>query len=104
MVERWQKRTVYVLVALSTLMGTGYFLFAVFQCGVPGEGKAFWQKKIGGQCDKQQDNSGVGYAHAILNAVTDILLAAIPIPMIRKSLIKPKEKRIVYFILVLATM
>ena len=102
--ERWQRRAVYTLMAISTLFGTGYFFFAIFQCGLPGQGETFWQKKISGHCYRPRVTNGVGFTHAIVNAVTDVLMAALPIPMIRKSRIKKREKQIIYGILFLAAM
>jgi hypothetical protein len=103
MVEKWQKSIVYVLATVMTLFGTGYFFFAVFQCGVPGEGGEFWQKKIEGKCTTRSSILGVGYSHAVLTAITDFTLAVLPVPLVWKAKISPREKVIVAGILLLAT-
>jgi hypothetical protein len=102
MVEKWQKTTCYILMTASTLVGVGYFMFAIFQCGRPGAATAFWEKKMMGQCVKPNEIRAAGYLHAIVNALTDICMALLPIPMISKSRLKRREKHTVYGILGLA--
>jgi hypothetical protein len=98
----WQRRTVYVILGIITFFSLGYSGWGIFQCGVPGQGATFWEKKIAGQCDKPSVNAAVGYTHGIINALTDIAMSILPIQMIRKSKLQPKEKRSIYFIFLLA--
>jgi rhodopsin domain-containing protein len=99
MVKRWQKQAVYAVVGLATIIGLIYFLFAIFQCGVPGKGLPFWEKKLMHLCNDKASTLGFGYTHAILTAGTDISLAVLPIPLIWRAQIPRKEKAIVAGIL-----
>jgi hypothetical protein len=100
MIEKWQKIAVYGVVGLATIIGLIYFFFfAIFQCGVPGKGGPFWQKKLLHQCNDRQSTLGFGYTHAILTAATGICLAVLPIPLVWKAQIPKKEKVIVAGIL-----
>ena len=74
-----QRGAVWGILCLTTLIGTGYFFFAVFQCGVP-NGKTFWERKLAGQCVSQGGCLAFGYVHAIIGAITDLLLSLLPIP------------------------
>jgi hypothetical protein len=98
----WQRRTVYVILGVTTFFSLGYSGWGVFQCGVPGQGPVFWEKKVAGQCNKPAVNAAVGYIHGIINAMTDIAMSLLPISMIRNSNLRQKEKRNVYLILLLA--
>jgi hypothetical protein len=100
MSQRWQKRTVYAILTVSTVFNIAYFFFAVFQCGVP---DPYWSKKLYGECVSMESVLGMGYAHATITALTDLILALLPIPVIHQARIKPQEKTIIYGILVLAT-
>jgi hypothetical protein len=103
LVERWQRRVVYLVVGLSCFFGFGYFWYAVFQCGVPNQGNKFWEKKIAKECSSTRAQVlGTGYAHAALTAMTDLSMALLPIPMLRRARITYKEKLVVGGILALA--
>jgi hypothetical protein len=82
------------------VFNTAYFFFAVFQCGVP---DPYWDKKLFGHCVGVKPVLGMGYFHATITALTDMLLALLPIPIIYHARIQPSEKLIIYGILLLAT-
>jgi hypothetical protein len=102
MKDKRERRILWVVVGASTIFGFAYFWFAVFQCGVPGKGLQFWYKKITQQCVSNKSAFGMAYAHALLQAGTDIILVSLPIPMVRKAKINRREKYIVIAILLLA--
>lgn len=103
LVARWQKRVVCAITVLCIVFGFAYFCFAVFQCGVPAKGGPFWYKKITNQCVRQGPIDGFAYAHAAISAGTDFILSAMPILIVRKSKLSPREKATVCGILIIAT-
>jgi hypothetical protein len=104
MVENWQNRSIYVIIALNTVVGTAYFFFALFACGVPLTPHNYWARRITGKCASFSVILGNGYAYAGLNALTDIALAILPISIVKKSNMTAKEKRIIIGIFFIATM
>jgi hypothetical protein len=98
--EKWQKRMITAIVAIFTVFSFAYFWFTVFQCGTPNSG--FWFKRYLGECVSSSSILGFGYSHGIISALTDIILAAMPIPMIKNARIPRKEKVIVIGIVALA--
>jgi hypothetical protein len=83
---KWQQIVIYCIATLSVVFGFAYFWFAVFQCGVPGQGEEqFWWKKATGQCVNEASILGFGYSHAIISAGTDVVLSAMPISIMRRS-------------------
>jgi hypothetical protein len=106
LVERWQKRILYGIIGLSTAVGIGYFFYAVFACGNPDSGERYWERKIAHQCTGGSLAlvDGIGFTHGIVMALTDITLASLPIPVIRRSKMARREKMVIYGILVLAAL
>jgi hypothetical protein len=103
MVVPWQKRSVYVIVTISTLMGIAYFLFALFICGLPVDAHFYWERRFEGQCASSSTILGISYSHAVVTALTDLLLALLPLPMVKKANITSKEKIVVMTIFIIAT-
>jgi hypothetical protein len=100
--ERWQRKALIGIVSISVLFGIAYFLFAVFQCGAPWKGETFWVKKITYRCASEAVIIGMGYPQSIINALTDIALCAMPIPMVWRAKFGRKDKIIVSGIMILA--
>jgi hypothetical protein len=103
-IRPWEKRVVYVCLAVSTVFGIAYFFFAVCQCGMTKDSFEFWTKLISNKCVTPAQVLGVSYTHAILTTVTDWIYAVLPIPMLHKSQLARREKVIVGLILVLGAM
>jgi hypothetical protein len=103
MVLRWQRISVYIILFLSTTMGTAYFFFAIFTCGFPVAGKVYWPRLLLGQCVGPKTILGMSYTHAIITAGTDLSLAILPIPMLVRLGIKKNEKWVIVGIFVIAT-
>ena len=101
--ERWQRRALITIMAITLPIGFGYWLFSIFQCGIPNKGMTFWEKKLSGMCVSDTAAIGFGYVNALVNAITDISLCCLPIPTIWKTRLSRKEKFIVLGIFVLAT-
>jgi hypothetical protein len=102
MVQKWQKRTIYAIVTVSTLIGLAYFFLAIFQCGFPVEAQIFWQRRVAGQCMSKSIIFGMSYTHAVVTAATDILLGVLPITIVKEAKINHREKRIIIGIFVIA--
>jgi hypothetical protein len=100
--KRWQRVTIILILVLTILVGITYFFFEIFQCGVPNKGESWWIKKISNQCVSFEANLGVGYTHALLNAFTDVILVAMPTPVIWHAKLRFKEKLIMLAILFIA--
>jgi hypothetical protein len=103
MVKRWQKWTIYAIAFVTTLMGTGYFFFSLFTCGFPVEAHLYWEKRIARKCASFASILGISYAHAGVNTLTDLLLAILPVTMVKKSKMNTKEKYVVTGIFFIAT-
>lgn len=101
-VEPWQRRVVYLSLIASTVFGICYFFYAVFQCGIP-HGTTFWIRKLAGECAGTASILGLGYTHALVNALTDLTFVALAIPLLKKVRINHREKAIVRGIFFLAS-
>jgi hypothetical protein len=103
LVERWQRRAVYIILFFASLVGFGYFWYAVFQCGVPDD--SYWEKRLNNECSESPRLIlAIGYLHAVVNAFTDIALALLPIPVILRSKMSFRDKCVVSGIFTMATM
>lgn len=114
MTFRWQRIFLIVILVVNVAIGMPHFFMTVFQCGNPKVGPVFFLKKYHGQCASVKIVQGIGkhtcssqelqlvnnmlicyftgLAFAIVNAVTDIILVALPIHVVWKSNIKRKDK------------
>jgi hypothetical protein len=98
----WQRITIIIMLVLTILIGITYFFFEIFQCGDPDKGEAWWLKKITNRCVSFEANLGIGYTHSLLNAFTDVVLVAMPTPVIWNARLRFKEKLIMFGILFIA--
>jgi hypothetical protein len=101
--EKWQKKALAITMSITLFVGIGYWLFSIFQCGIPNKGAAFWQKKLGNMCASDATAIGLGYTSGLVNAIGDVILCGLPIPVILKARLSSKEKAIISGIFVLAT-
>jgi hypothetical protein len=102
-VDKWQRNTIYVCIASACIVGFAYFIFAIFQCGVPNAGYiTLWEKRVVGLCTPKARVLAAGYAHGVVNTMTDVALVALTIPMVRAVKIRNREKTIIFCILSLA--
>jgi hypothetical protein len=101
MVRPWQKRVVYVAITLSTIVSTGYFFFAIFQCGYPSSAWLFFIRKISNKCVTPEQIIAVSYTHGGVTTATDVAFATLPIFMLRGINMTTRERWIVSFVLIL---
>lgn len=82
-VSQWQRRTVYATVGIAAAYGTYYFFAVLFSCGMPSN---FLMNALQGQCS---GTPGVRFAinmtAGLVNAGSDLILAVLPVFVIRKS-------------------
>lgn len=92
MIVTWQRATVFGLMILSTLFGAGYCFFLIFQCGNPGTGAPFWEKRLSGECVSSKSMISFSYTYGIINVITDLAFAVIPIAAIQSAQISRRQK------------
>jgi hypothetical protein len=82
-VSRWQQVTVYAAVSIATIYGTYYFFAILFSCGLPSK---FLANALQGNCNGTPEvRFAVNMTAGIINAVSDFILAILPIALIRKA-------------------
>jgi hypothetical protein len=89
---------------VSGCFGLSYFLLTVFQCGYFATPWEFYYRWSSFECTSQAQVLGLGYTHASISTLTDLLFAILPIPMIKRASMARREKITVMFILVLASL
>ena len=97
------KLLVQLIIVLFCLYSTGYFLFVIFQCGVP-KGSRYWKRKISNQCTSNPVGLGTGYTFAALTAGTDLILLSLTIPILQIAKLRIQEKLNVSILLFMGTM
>lgn len=98
-VERWQKWTIYITVGISTIFGTYYFFAAIFQCGNPSN---FLRNAVSGKCSSGDVTLfAVNMTAGVINATSDLILAVLPITIIRKACMPMRAKVSAMFVLLL---
>jgi hypothetical protein len=104
MKDSWRRWVLIAVVVTNIVAGLAHFLLAVFQCGVPNHGEPFAYKKMTNQCVSTAVVLGIGYPHSLINALTDVILCSLPIPLIWKSGFRRREKIFMSIIVTLAGM
>jgi hypothetical protein len=96
--KKWQRKVLVVLIILNFIVGDMHFFLSVFQCGLPDVKYTIFVKKVTGQCISMSLAFGLGYPHGIVNALSDVVLVAMPIRTVWQSKITRKDKWLVSFI------
>ncbi|KAM0690996.1 hypothetical protein Q7P36_009766 [Cladosporium allicinum] len=82
-VSRWQKVTVYATVGIATIYGCFYFFAVLFSCGVPAK---FLVNALQDKCwGNPEGRFATNLTAGTINAVSDFILATLPITLIRKA-------------------
>lgn len=118
-VKKWQRRVVLITLALSASFSVLIFFFVVFQCGVYDSTTTFLLRRLGGKCASDAFALGMAYTHAIITTMTvsfpptflatsninqGWIFLVLPVFILKGSLMKKNEKRIVFGILMFASM
>ena len=101
--EYWSRRIIYAVTTASTIFSIAYFFYATFQCGVP-HGLSFWERRLLGKCAGRSSILGMGYTHAVLTALTDVVFLILMVRVVLKVKVESAEKVVLTGILSLATM
>ena len=102
-VKPWQRQVAYMTMAVSTVYSIAYFLFVVFQCGLPKGGWEFLMRKITEKCASRTTWLALSYTHAAIVSLTDVVFAILPMLLLRDSQMRLREKFIVGLVLMLGT-
>lgn len=82
-VSTWQKVIIYITVGVATIYGSYYFFAILFQCGMPSD---FLLNALQGHCaGTKESRFRISMAAGIINAITDFILAILPIFLISKA-------------------
>lgn len=83
LVSRWQRVTLYITVAVSTIYGIFFFFMILFQCGMPAD------YLLNAVTDSCVGGSGfymiVAMVAGVVNTVSDFILALLPIALVYKA-------------------
>ncbi|KAK8237509.1 hypothetical protein IWZ00DRAFT_101626 [Phyllosticta capitalensis] len=97
---KWQKWTVWVVIAVNSLYSIGYFFLILNQCSPISH---LWDQIIlkKGSCLPESTILGASYAHNTMSIVSDWILSTLPIFLLRKSKLKKQAKVIIIVLLCL---
>jgi hypothetical protein len=99
-VDKWQRRTIYIAMILSTVMNIFVSFWDIGVCGNPA---MYLFDIIEGKCAGMQWQLAVAYMQAGVNSITDITLSAIPFFLMKGSKLPSWVRVYVTGLLVLAT-
>lgn len=88
-IQKWQRRVIYITIGIYTVYGLMFAFLAVFQCGVPTH---FLIKEATGMCVRDDILQPLNYLHGSLNAASDWLFAILPIFVLWNSKIPRSAK------------
>ena len=101
-VSRWHKVTVYATVGIAAIYTCYYFFAILFSCGLPSN---FLANALQGKCTgTAHSRYAVNMAAGIINALSDFVLAILPIALINKACIPLPAKISASMILLLGCM
>jgi hypothetical protein len=98
LLERWQRLTVQVTVAINTIFGLTFFFVTIFRCGNPMD---FDNRYNHSMCLAWEAMQGLQYTNSIVNTLADWILAIVPIFALRAMKMNHQAKVSACFILVL---
>jgi hypothetical protein len=98
LLERWQRITVQVTVAINTVFGLSFFFITIFRCGNPMD---FYTRYNHSMCIAWEAMQGLQYTNSIINTLADWILALLPIFALRAMKMNHQAKVSAAFIFVL---
>lgn len=100
-VENWQRRTIYIAVAVYTILGTVFLLLSIFHCGNPVH---VFRNYAAGKCIRFSIYAAFAYIQGSLNAITDWLFAFLVFFVVQKSMMPMRAKVSVYSVLAIGVL
>ncbi|KAL2847180.1 hypothetical protein BJY01DRAFT_246954 [Aspergillus pseudoustus] len=102
-IRRSQRIVIYISLLLMTIITLLYTGIVIFQCGAPQHAIGhFYNHNI--SCVAGSVLQGLGYAHGVTNALTDINFLFLGIWTLQQSQMRPRDKALVGLILSVGTM
>jgi hypothetical protein len=98
LLERWQRITVQVTVAINTVFGLTFFFITIFRCGNPMDFNSRYNQSM---CIAWEAMQGLQYTNSIINTLADWILALLPIFALRAMKMNHQAKISAAFIFVL---
>ena len=100
LVVEWQRKTVWAVMILSTVVNFFCSFWAIFVCGNPAN---YLTSLLTEKCVPKGPWLAIGYLQSATNTATDVTLAFLPIPMLWGVQLSFQKKLLVTSILMLAT-
>ncbi|KAF2104361.1 hypothetical protein NA57DRAFT_51193 [Rhizodiscina lignyota] len=97
-IRKWQRRTIYVVMALSTAVSFAHIWIVVFLCGNP---KHYLVNYLADQCISRPAQKGLLYEQASTTTLTDFIFASMPLPILWNAQMNTRTKISVGFVLLL---
>lgn len=92
LIDKRHRIIVYVTTSVTIAVGLALLFFAIFQCGYPKNAEVILLKSLAGKCLNGKGGRALNWMHAVLNAVTDLILVALPIYILAKLQLRRREK------------
>ncbi|KIW05020.1 hypothetical protein, variant 2 [Verruconis gallopava] len=98
--SKWQRRAIYGVVIMSTLIQAYHALFYIFACGNP---RYYPEHILADKCIPGRIQVDLAYEQAAVTTATDLFFALIPIPLLWDTTLDRRSKLSVAFVLLLGT-
>ncbi|KAK3065383.1 hypothetical protein LTS18_011906 [Coniosporium uncinatum] len=120
LIKPWQRRTVYALMAVSTLMNLSHFFFVIFMCGpgnnsgdylvnlwstngsIPNNSSSKNAHAINANCPTKPTQLALAYTQTAISVLTDWALTALAAAVLCKAKMATRAKLAVGFVVSLA--
>lgn len=97
---KWQRKIIYAVVIMSTIIQTYHAFFYIFACGNPSN---YPENMVAGKCIDGRIQVDLAYEQAAVTTFTDFVFALIPIPLLWDTTLDLRSKLSVAFVLLLGT-
>ncbi|KIW06306.1 uncharacterized protein PV09_02771 [Verruconis gallopava] len=103
-VSRYQRQILYCTISVATAFNLAYMIFIIFQCGPPRSAATFLLLNFEKKCTSSSSLLGMSYTAAAISALTDLIMALLPIKLLCQSQMSTREKLVAGLLLALPTM
>jgi hypothetical protein len=97
---KWQRKIIYGVMIISTLIQTYHAFFFVFACGNP---IYYPEHMLAGKCISKRVQVDLAYEQAAVTTATDFIFALLPVPLLWNTTMDLRSKFSVAFVLLLGT-